>query len=56
VDGAVSVVKLREEITDPDTDRAEIYEEHYNIYRSLYPATSSVMSRLTDLAAASTSE
>jgi xylulokinase len=56
VDEAVSVVKLREEITDPDTDRAEIYEEHYNIYRSLYPATSSVMSRLTDLAAASTSE
>jgi sugar (pentulose or hexulose) kinase len=49
-------VKLREEITEPDTARAKIYEEHYEIYRSLYPATNSAMSRLTDLAAASTSE
>jgi xylulokinase len=53
---AVSVVKLREEITDPDTDRANIYEEHYEIYRSLYSATSTAMSRLTDLAADSTGE
>ncbi|HEX5916051.1 MAG TPA: xylulokinase [Rubrobacter sp.] len=56
VDEAVSVVKLREEITEPDSDRTKIYEEHYEIYRSLYPATSSAMSRLTDLAAASTGE
>src|SRR5829696_7406966 len=56
VDEAVSVVKLREEITDPDTDRAEIYEELYEIYRSLYPATSSTMSRLADLATGSTGE
>ena len=56
VDEAVSVVKLREEITDPDTERANIYEEHYEIYRSLYPATSTAMSRLTDLAADSTGE
>jgi xylulokinase len=56
VDEAVSVVKLREEITEPDTDRARTYEEHYEVYRSLYPATSSTMSRLTDLAAHSTGE
>jgi xylulokinase len=56
VDEAVSVVKLREEITEPDTDRAKIYEEHYEVYRSLYPATSSAMSLLTDLAAGSTGE
>jgi xylulokinase len=56
MDEAVSVVKLREEITEPDTGRAKIYEEHYEIYRSLYPATSSAMSRLTDLAAGSTGE
>ena len=54
VDEASSVVRLREEITEPDTDRAKIYEEHYEVYRSLYPATSSAMSRLTDLAAGST--
>jgi xylulokinase len=53
---ATSVVRLREEISEPDTDRAKIYEEHYEIYRSLYPATSSAMSRLTDLAAGSTGE
>ena len=56
VDEAVSVVKLREEITEPDSDRAKIYEEHYEVYRSLYPATSFAMSRLTDLAADSTGE
>jgi len=56
VDEATSVVKLREEITEPDEERSKIYEEHYEVYRSLYPATSSAMSRLTDLAADSTSE
>jgi len=56
VDEAVSVVKLREEITEPDTDRARTYEEHYEVYRSLYPATRSTMSRLTDLATHSTGE
>jgi xylulokinase len=56
VDEAVSVVKLREEITEPDTDQAKIYEEHYEVYRSLYPATRSAMSRLTDIAVGSTSE
>jgi xylulokinase len=56
VDEAVAVVKLREEFTESDTDRAKIYEEHYEIYRSLYSATSFAMSRLTDLAAGSTGE
>jgi xylulokinase len=56
VDDAVSVVKLRDEITEPNKDRAKIYEEHYEVYRSLYPATSSAMSRLTDLTAGSTRE
>jgi xylulokinase len=56
LDEATSVVRLREEITEPDTDRAKIYEEHYEIFRSLYPATSTAMSHLTDLAADSTSE
>jgi len=53
VDEATSVVELREEITEPDTERAKIYEEHYEVYRSLYAATSFAMSRLTDLAAGS---
>jgi xylulokinase len=48
------VVELREEINEPDPELTTIYEEHYEVYRSLYPATSSAMSRLTDLAAGST--
>lgn len=50
---ATSVVELREEVTEPDLERSKIYEEYYEIYRSLYPATSSAMSRLTALADAS---
>jgi len=56
VDEATSVVELREEITEPGGERSKSYEEYYEIYRSLYPATSSAMSRLADLAAGSTGE
>jgi len=56
VEEATSVVRLREGITEPDPERTKIYEEYYEVYRSLYPATSSAMSRLTDLAAGSTGE
>jgi xylulokinase len=53
VDEASSVVELRDEVTEPDPERVKTYEEHYEIYRSLYPVTRSAMSRLTDLAAGS---
>ncbi|MBA2714624.1 MAG: xylulokinase, partial [Rubrobacteraceae bacterium] len=56
VDEASSVVELREEITEPDQERAKIYEDYYEVYRSLYPATNSAMSSLTDLATGSTRE
>lgn len=56
VEEASSVVRLREEITEPDPERAKVYEEHYEVYRSLYPATSAAMSRLTELASASDGE
>jgi xylulokinase len=48
---ACAVVRLREEVTEPE--RTRIYEEYYEVYRSLYPATRSAMSRLTELAAGS---
>jgi xylulokinase len=51
VDEASSVVGLRKGFTEPDGERSKIYEEHYEVYRSLYPATHAAMSRLTDLAA-----
>jgi xylulokinase len=56
VEEATSVVELREEVTEPDGERSKIYEEYYEVYRSLYPATSSAMSRLADLAADSMNE
>jgi xylulokinase len=45
---ACSTVRLREEVTEPE--RKEIYEELYEVFRSLYPVTRSAMHRLTDLA------
>jgi xylulokinase len=56
VDEATSVVKLRKEITEPDEERSKIYEEYYEVYRSLYPATGTAMARLTNLTAGSTGE
>ena len=56
VNQATSVVRLREGITEPDPERTKVYEEYYELYRSLYPATSSAMSSLTDLAAGSAGE
>ena len=50
---ACSTVRLREEVTEPDLERKGIYEEYYEVYRSLYPATRSAMHRLTELAASS---
>jgi xylulokinase len=56
VDEASHLVKLREEITEPDARRAQAYEGYYDVYRSLYPATRGVMSRLTELVARSAGE
>ena len=50
---AASLARLREEVTEPVGERTKIYEEHYEVYRSLYPETKDAMSRLTDLAGAS---
>jgi xylulokinase len=48
---ACSTVRLRDEVTEPDPERSRTYEEIYELYRSLYPATASAMHRLADLAA-----
>jgi xylulokinase len=50
VDEACSTVRLRDEVTDPDPERTRTYEERYEVYRSLYPATRDAMHRLADLA------
>ena len=51
MDEACSTVRLRAEVTEPDPERTKLYEEHYDVYRSLYPATKEVMHRLAGLAA-----
>jgi xylulokinase len=53
VEEACSTVRLREEVTEPDAGRTTIYEEYYEVYRSLYPATRSAMHSLAGLAAGS---
>jgi xylulokinase len=53
VEEASHLVKLREEITEPDARRARAYKGYYEVYSSLYPATREVMSRLTELVAGS---
>ena len=54
VDEACATVRLRAEVAEPDSERTRVYEEHYEIYRSLYPATREAMHRLAELAAGST--
>jgi xylulokinase len=53
---ASSVVRVREEVTEPDPGRAKAYDDHYEVYRSLYPATSSAMSQLAGLASSAGEE
>jgi xylulokinase len=47
---ASSRLGLREEVTEPDAERAKVYGEHYEVYRSLYPAQREAMRRLSTLA------
>jgi xylulokinase len=39
-------VRLREEVTEPDAERARRYDELYEVYTSLYPALRDAMHRL----------
>jgi xylulokinase len=39
-------VRLREEVTEPDRERARRYDELYDVYTSLYPALRDAMHRL----------
>jgi xylulokinase len=47
---ATSVVRLREEVIEPNPQRVRAYEDVYEVYRSLYPATSGTMHHLSNLA------
>lgn len=46
---AASRVGLRDEVTEPDPERVRVYDEHYEVYRSLYGATAPAMHRLAEL-------
>ena len=50
VEDATSRVKLREEVTEPERENIELYNECFEVYRSLYPATSDAMRHLSELA------
>ena len=51
VEEASSQVELREEVTEPEKENVDFYEECFEAYRSLYPATKDAMRRLTRFAA-----
>ena len=41
---------MRDEVTEPEEEHIRFYEECYEVYRSLYPATYKQMHRLSELA------
>ena len=47
---AMGLVRLREEVTQPDPERARRYDELYAIYASLYPSQREAMTRLAGIA------
>lgn len=51
VEQASSQVELRDEVTEPEEENVRFYEECYEVYRSLYPATHTQMRHLSELAA-----
>ena len=53
VEEACEHVSLRDERTEPNYAAAAVYNEYYEAYRSLYPATADTMHRLAELSAGS---
>jgi xylulokinase len=47
---AGSLVKLKDEVAEPDRTRVGIYRDYFEAYRDLYPATHETMATLTHLA------
>jgi xylulokinase len=54
VSDAVSVIRLRPEVAEPNPESAQLYSRYLRIYRDLYPATAAAMAQLSDLAAEAT--
>jgi xylulokinase len=50
VDEACAGIRLRPDVCEPEPIRARLYDDYYNVYRQLYPATASGMHALSDLA------
>ena len=51
VQEASAQVELRDGATEPEEENVRFYEEYYEVYRTLYPATYKQMHRLSELAA-----
>ena len=50
VEEACAGISLRPDTSEPEAGRTRLYDDYYAAYRELYPATSSTMHALTDLA------
>lgn len=50
VEEACSVIRMRDDVTEPDPRATQRYQAYYDVYKSLYPATATSMRRLSELA------
>ncbi len=50
VEEATTRVSLREEVTEPEEDNTSLYDEYFEVYRTLYPVTRDTMRHLSELA------
>jgi xylulokinase len=49
VSEAVSVVRLRPEVAEPNPESVQLYSRYLKVYRDLYPATATAMAQLSAL-------
>ena len=48
---ACSVVRVRDEVTEPNHELSRRYEAYYEVYNHLYAANATAMKRLSELVA-----
>lgn len=46
---ACSVIRLRDQVAEPNNELSRRYEAYYDVYKNLYPANATAMKRLSEL-------
>lgn len=50
VEATAAMIRLEPDLAEPDAARTRLYEEYYQVYGDLYPATRQAMRRLSEVA------